>query len=364
MRPLILLITGVILFLFQACSGKENKETKQQAQQKIFPVTEVMKDKPHFNISLPGELMPYEQVKLYPRVKGFIKKLYADRGSKVQQGQLLAELDAPEIMQQYLAKKSAERDVFEKFQYSRQAYKRLQAAAKKNGAVAAIELDKALSQMLSDSAAYQSAKADRAVAAQLNNYLRITAPFNGIITGRYVSAGALVGDNAGKEDPLFELGQQDKLRLTVAIPEKQVHSLPKGTKAVFTVVDLPGEQFTAMLSRNSGLLDPSLRSVIAEFDVTNTNGKLRGGQFAKVNIALERADSSLWVPVTSVVQSQSGVFVLKVKNNIAQKISVETGGTNNNLMEVFGDLQPGDQVLLNGTEEMKNGTTIQTTKGR
>ncbi len=267
-------------------------------------------------------------------------------------------MDAPEITQQYLGKKALEKDAFEKYQYSKQSYTRLISAAQKNGAVAPIELDRAYAKMLGDSAAYQNAQAEVTEAGQAIQYLKIIAPFDGIVTARNVSAGALAGDNGAAKEPLFELGQQHKLRLTIAIPEKQIHSLPAGTKASFSVIDRPGKIFTADLSRSSGLLDQSLRSVMAEFDVDNSNEALRGGQYAKVDITLIRPDSSLWVPSSSVVQSQSGIFVLRVEDKKVKRIPVSTGIIKDGKTEIFGDIQAEDKIVLKGSEEIKEGTII------
>ncbi|WP_068247642.1 efflux RND transporter periplasmic adaptor subunit, partial [Hydrotalea flava] len=273
-----LLIASVLII--QSCSDEKNEATVSVTEKKqtiTFIMATVQKQQPQFAITLPGELKPFEQVNIYPKIKGFVKKLYVDRGSYVRKGQLLAQLEAPEVGQQYAAMRSSIGTSYQKFLFSKQSYNRLKEAAKKNGAVATIELERAYAQYLGDSAAYSSSRSKASASGQIHNYLRITAPFSGVITGRFISEGALVGDNGVNGEPLFQLAQQNKLRLTVAIPEKQVQSLPPGTKAQFTVIDLPGKIFTASLSRNSGALDVRSRSVIAEFDIDNTGTELRAG---------------------------------------------------------------------------------------
>lgn len=208
--------------------------------------------------------MPYEQVNIYPKIKQFVKKIYVDRGSIVIKGQLLAQLEVPEIGEQYAARKSSSCTSYQKYLFSKQTYNRLKEASKKNGAVASIEIERAYVQLLGDSTAYQSSKSDASASGQIINYLRIIAPFSGVITGRFITEGALVGDNNSKTELMFQLSQQNKLRLTVAIPKKQVQSLPEGTIANFTVADFPDKTFKAALSRNSGALDVTSRSVIAE----------------------------------------------------------------------------------------------------
>lgn len=363
MRPFIYFIAVVTLIVLQSCyAKKDNTQKTEIAKEQVnipsFKVATVVSLQPDFYITLPGELLPYEQVNIYPKIKGFIKKIYVDRGSHVNKGQILAVLEAPEIGEQYAASKSSTNSAYQKYLFSKQSYNRLKEASRKNGAVAGIELERAYAQFLGDSASYKSSLSESSASGQIKNYLRITAPFSGIITGKFISEGALVGDNASKSEPLFQLSQQNKLRLTVGIPEKDAHSLPVGTTATFTVVDFPGKTFMATLSRNSGALDVTSRSVIAEFDVPNPGTELRAGQYAKVIIRLRRTQPTLWVPATSVVQAQAGVFVIKAQGNITKRISVQTGGTKDILIEVFGNLQKGDTLLQKGSEEIKEGIKI------
>lgn len=362
MRSFIYSVIVVSLVVLQSCSGKQEKSEHTETEKKqtappAFKVATVVSDKPEFTITLPGELKPYEEVSIYPKIKGFIKKIYVDRGSYVHKGQLLAQLEAPEIGEQYSARQSATGTAYQKYLFSKQSYNRLKEASKKNGAVATIELERAYAQLLGDSATYKSSRSEASASGQINKYLRITAPFSGVITGRFISEGTLVGDNAGQE-PLFQLAQQNRLRLTVAIPEKQTQALLPGTKATFSVVDFPGKKFNATLSRSSGALDVASRSVIAEFDIQNSATELRAGQYAKVNIQMMRAQPTLWVPSTSIVQAQSGVFLIKVENNITKRVPVQTGVVKDSLTEVFGDLQAADKILQKGSEEIKEGIKI------
>jgi membrane fusion protein, multidrug efflux system len=365
MRSFIYSAIVVSLVVLQSCTGKQEKSAHADTEKKpaatpAFKVATVVSNKPQFSITLPGELKPYEEVSIYPKIKGFIKKIYVDRGSYVHKGQLLAQLEAPEIGEQYAARQSATGTAYQKYLFSKQSYNRLKEASKKNGAVATIELERAYGQLLGDSATYKSSMSEASASGQINKYLRITAPFSGVITGRFISEGALVGDNASRE-PLFQLAQQNKLRLTVAIPEKQAQALLPGTKATFSVVDFPGKKFNATLSRNSGALDVASRSVIAEFDIPNSGTQLRAGQYAKVNIQMMRLQPTLWVPTTSIVQAQSGIFIIKVDSGITKRIAVQTGVVKDTMTEVFGELQPSDIILQKGSEEVKEGIKIKTT---
>jgi RND family efflux transporter MFP subunit len=353
-------IISISIPFFTACSSNINQ--KQEDNIPVEPTVEVtspIKDQPLYAISLPGELKPYEQVNIYAKVKGFIKEIYVDRGSFVKKGQLLALLEAPEITQQYLSAKSNESKFNQEYLYAEQAYERLKEAAKTSGAVAGIELDKALSNLNSAKAALDASKAQSGIPQQFNSYLRITAPFEGLITQRNISAGALVGDGT---DPLFNLAQNQKLRLTIAIPEKHAQSIHQDMDIDFTINGLPGQSFTAALSRASNLIQSDGRSLITEFDVDNSKGILSGGEYAQVRLHLKRPENTIWVPSTSLVRAQSGTFIWKVdENHQLQKIPVIEGSKLDALQEVYGLINEKDLVVKNGSEEMVEGTQVKIT---
>ncbi len=314
------------------------------------------KKNPFYKLTIPGELVPYEQVTIYPKIKGFVKKLYVDRGSIVKQGQLLAVLEAPEIDERNQSSQSDQRKYFEDYVYSRRAFDRLKKASLKNGAVAAIELDKAQSKLRADSAAYSAAKSTAGASAQLSQYLRIIAPFNGVIVARDISVGALVGENM--TEPLFVMAENQRLRLTVAVPEKHAASINKSTVASFIVSDRPGLVFHTKISRDGKLLQQTTRSVTVEFDVMNKDLSLSGGEYAEVTLMLHRPDSTLWLPASSIVHAQSGIFILKVENQAVHRIQVLEGIRKDSLQEVFGQLSVKDSILKVGTEEIADGSKV------
>lgn len=342
-----------------ACASEQPKSGEQVVMKAEIPKPQFVKpllEQPVYQLSLPGELRPYEEVMIYPKVKGFLKKIFVDRGSKVKKGQLLALLEAPEVAQRYVSAKSDERKFYEDYRYSQQSYERLKKAAMKTGAVAAIELDKGLSKLKSDSAAYAAVKSNTLMSDQLQQYLSIRAPFDGTVMDKNVSVGALVGEN--NTTPLFSIVQNDKLRLTVAIPEKHSQSVSKDTKASFTVSALPGKTFHALLSRNSAFLQQKVRSVTTEFDVINKDLVLGGGEYAQVKLDMRRPEATFWLPVTSIVQAQSGVFIIRLEGQLLKRVPVVVGIRKGELMEVFADLNVADQVLKKGTEEWKDGQKI------
>lgn len=349
---------SISLLSLAACSSP-TATTEASEKETTIPTYEVItpvKDQPPYSITLPGELKPYEQVLVYAKVKGFVKKVYVDRGAPVHKGQLLALLDAPEISHQHLFAKENENKAEQEYHYAEQAYQRLVKASQTDGAVAGIELDRALSELNRTKSALQASKAQTSIPDQLNAYLRITAPFDGVITQRNISEGALVGDQT---DALFHLAQNKKLRLTVSIPEKHAQSIHDTMAVQFTINGQPGQFYSARLSRASQIIQQEGRALIAEFDVDNRDGKLSGGEYAQVKLALMKPMKTLWIPTSSVVRSQSGTFVWTIEaDRKLIRTPVITGEKTGRLQEVFGLPNENAQIVVLGTEEMTEGAQV------
>lgn len=347
----------LLISLLAACSQKQ-QETEQQPKEETtsvsYPTAPVQLLNPEYEISLPAELKPKEQVAVYAKVSGFIKQLYVDRGDHVHKGQLLALLEAPEMEQQYLSSKSSEKKMYNDYHYAKQSYERLVDASKTTGAVADIELERAKSIMESAESAHDASKAGTAHSSQLQRYLRITAPFDGVITGRNVSVGALAG--AESNIPLFMLAQRKSLRLTLSLPEKHASSVRRDMRATFTVSSQPGKIFEAVLSRTSGLLNQQDRSLTLEFDIENPSNDLQGGDYAQVELKLQRKDPSYWVESKSVISNQSGTYVLTLNQRTVKQVAVSEGIRLDTLTEVFGNLSPKDNIIRKPSEEISEGT--------
>ncbi|KAA8474573.1 RND family efflux transporter MFP subunit [Arcticibacter tournemirensis] len=352
-----LAMAAVLTMVFASCSNKTEEKGQGQKKQEVkavnYPAKPVQFINPEYEISVPAELKPYEQVAVYAKVTGFVKRMYVDRGDRVRRGQLLAVLEAPEMNQQYLSDKSTEQKVYSDYLYAKQAYDRLVTASKTTGAVADIELDRAKSAMQSAKSAYDASKAGTAHSSQLQQYLRITAPFDGVITDRNVSVGALAG--TGSNTPLFMMAQSNKLRLTLSLPEKHASSVKQGMPATFTISSQPGKTFNAVLSRTSGLLDQQDRSLTLEFDVSNPSGELQGGDYAQVKLKLQRKNPTYWVQSKSVLNTQSGTYVLTLNDNEVKRIAVSEGVRLDTLTEVFGNLSQQDKIIVKPSEEIKEG---------
>lgn len=350
---LFLLSTAVV-----GCTSQGKPAPTPERNEEKVPTVETIKVKREvtsYTLSLPGEIAPFEEVNIYPKVSGFVQQMFVDRGSYVSEGQLLARLEAPEITQRYAAAAAKQREVRERLYYSQQSYARFLKASKSEGAVAAIEVEQAKARLMSDSASFQSLKAEMHAAKQLAAYLEIRAPFAGIISDRMVSPGALVGAN---DRPLFRLAQQDRLRLILAIPEKHAQALPDSATVQYTVSSYPNDTFSARVSRSSGVLDNELRALMIEVDIENRDGKLNGGEYVHAEVIFRRRTPSLWVPATSIVDAPSGVYVLRMENDTIRHVAVTRGISKDGLTEVFGSLKPTDIIVVEGSEALRDGMKV------
>jgi RND family efflux transporter MFP subunit len=201
--------------------------------------------------------------------------------------------------------------------------------------------------------------------SQLESYLNITAPFAGVVTTRNLHPGALIGPASGQGGalPILQIVDDRRLRLVVPVPEAQVGDMKAGQVVSFTVPAYPGQIFKAPIQRISREVDDKSRTMPVELDVQNRDGKLSPGSFTNVSWPLERGYPTLFVPASAVTSDQQHTFVIRVRNNKTDWVTVQTGQTVNGEVEVFGDLSQGDQVVKAASDAIHSGdeVRIQTT---
>ena len=378
MKPLLTLIgSASAAAILTACSSasSDNKTATKEPDAQQVAITTVQALQPSKRVTLPGELKPWNRVSMFAKVKGFVRDISVDRGTAVRKGQVLARLDAPEVLSelsqaqaQVQAQESNLVEQTTRARASRLTYQRLLQTAKMEGAVSLNEIDQAQARMQSDSAqvamargTVQAARSNYQAKTELRQYLTITAPFDGIVIERNISPGALVGaGDTGK--PLFVLEDSRTLRLTVAIPETFANQLPAKSAVSFTVNAMPDRHFNAKLARSAQSLVEANRAMIAEFDVPNASHELKAGMYADVLMPIERTTKTLFVPTTAVVSSSEKMFLIKVADNRAQWVSVQKGNVLDTLVEVFGDVQPGMAIVRKASEEIRDGQEIKAVK--
>lgn len=303
-------------------------------------VTRVASERVAKVFRVPGELHAFRNVALHSKVSGFVEWIGVDRGSPVKAGQALVRLAAPEIAAQ---KQEAEA----KLAADEATLRRWTEASKTPGVVAGHDLDLASKNV-------QAARARARVCEEQESYLRISAPFDGVITERTVHEGSLIGAAA----PMLRLQEVARLRLTVAVPEVAAGEIPAGKKVSFAVAAFPGETFGGTVARPARALDVKTRSMPVEVDVDNSSGRLAPGMFAEVRWPMERAKPSLLVPASAVAVTTERSFVVRVREGVADWVDVRTGLTVGDRVEIFCEVAEGDLVAVRGTDEIRPGTKV------
>jgi membrane fusion protein (multidrug efflux system) len=319
-------------------------------------------------IDLPGEFQPFQMVEIHAKMRGYVERVLVDRGSTVKRGELLAELAAPEMKAQIAEAESkmqsAESDRAQaeaQLAAVRSTWDRLKKASETPGAIAGNELTQAEGQVEAARAVVQSkmqvnVAAQAAVRAQkdLEAYLRITAPFDGVVTDRLVHPGALVGP--GSDPVLLVIQEMSHLRLVVAVPEENAGGIVRGTKVGFRVPAYPDRTYTGAIARISHALDPRSRTMAVELDIFNRDGSLSPGMYPAVKWPVRGSRPSLMVPKTSVVTTTERTFVIRGRNGRAEWVNVTKGSTDGDLVEVSGNLRAGDMVVRRATDEIRDGS--------
>lgn len=398
--------------LIESCSlgkGNANKtpggdaraSAANSASVPTVQVTRVVSQQLDRQTPLPGDLQAYQDVALYPKVQGFVEWIGVDRGSVVRRGQPLVRMSAPELGAQRGEAEARARGVQSqrleaeskvqsmraqrleaeaKLAADEATYKRLKAASATPGVVAGNDVEVAEKTVEADRARVRSwEQNEKAAEAQVRafqesekaaqeaarsvqdveGYLRITAPFDGIITERNVHRGSFVGPASGPASlPMLRIQQMSPLRLVVPVPEADVGGVAAGMTVKFTVPAFLGETFSGVVRRIGHALDTKTRTMPVELDVANPSGRLSPGMFPQVNWPTRRPRPSLFVPPSAVATTTERTFVIRIRDGVTEWVDVKRGASMNNLVEVFGKLAEGDQVATRGTDELRPGTRV------
>ncbi len=339
-----------------SCSPATEKEEPKDSSVDSVSVFILKKEQVSKQMIFPAELIPMEKAELYAKVGGYIRELRVDLGDRVGKGQVLATIDAPEILSNLAQANSDVASANSKYQASLDIYKRIFNASKVSGTIATGELEKARNQMMSDSSSYEAARARLDATAQLKEYLAIRSPFAGIVTQRNADTGTLVG--SGNAKPILVVENVNSLRLRIPVPEAYTAAIPDTTLVRFSVDAQPGKTFTATLSRKSGAINPANRTETWEFTCQNTDGRLKSGMYANAILQLGREDLSFLVPTSAIATNQERKFVIRLKKGISEWIDVKSGISQNDKIEIFGLLTQGDTLLVRATDETKPDTRL------
>ncbi|WP_345026091.1 efflux RND transporter periplasmic adaptor subunit [Ravibacter arvi] len=349
--------------LVASCGPKKHAENlaKEQAGKNDefrYSAVTIKGAQPVREINLPGELESFYETDLFPRVSSYISKIHVDIGDRVNKGQLLAELEAPELIANLTAAFSKVKAAEAMYQSSRATYQRALKTRKTPGAISEMDVETFWSKAMSDSLMVVAEQAHYESVKQLVDYLKITAPFAGVVTDRRLSPGAFVGPGGQNSVPLLKIKQLDRLRLRLAVPEAYLGDIRSGAHVQFSVRTFQNQVFSGNISRISHSVRPDTRSEMIEIDISNPDRKLKPGMFVSARLPVQSGEGSIFVPKTSVLSNMEQTFVIRVVNGVAERVSVERGDVTDSQVQIFGELKPGDVILKVASDEIPNKSAI------
>lgn len=339
----------------------------RDTQQLAIPSVTVVHPKrspPAQEVVLPANVQAFADSPIYARTNGYLKKWYFDIGAHVKQGQLLAEIETPEVDQQ-LRQARADLATAQANASLSQITANRYADLLKTDSVSKQEADNAAGDYAAKKAVVQSARANVNRLEQLQSFEKIYAPFDGVITARNTDIGALIdsGSSGGTRTELFHMAQPSKLRVYVNIPEVYSQAARPGLVADLFLNEFPGRPFQAKLVRTANAIDPSTRTLLAEFQVDNPTGTLLTGAYAELHFKLPTPASSFTVPVDALLFRSEGLQVVAVNNNRAELKKITVGHDFGTAVEVIVGLTGDESLVLDPPDSIVSGQEVRVVQG-
>lgn len=315
-------------------------------------------------VVLPGNAQAYVATPIFARTNGYLKNWYFDIGTRVKAGQLLAEIETPEIDRQLDQAKADLATAEANYELSKTTADRYQALFKSDS-VAKQDVDDRVGDLNAKKAMVDSARFNMRRLEETVAFQKVYAPFDGVITARNVDIGALI--NAGANAPgkeLFDMAATNKLRVYVNVPQQYSRDVHPGDAADLTLAEFPGRKFSGKVVRSAEAIDPASRTLLTEVDVENPTGELLPGAFVSVHLKLPAKVRAVTVPVNTLVFREDGMQVAVVRSGRAVLTPITIGRDYGNQVEVTSGVGPQDEVIENPSDSLVSGTEVRVAKGK
>jgi len=311
------------------------------------------------DLVLPGAMQAYVESPIYARTNGYLKKWYHDIGSRVRQGELLADIDTPEVDQQLSQARADLNTAQANANLSKITAVRYQELIKTDG-VSKQEVDNAVGDLEAKVANVKSAEANVRRLEDLESFKHIYAPFSGVITRRSVDTGTLINaGNGGATQQLFSLAQTDPIRAYVSVPEAYAPSIRAGLGAYLELTQYPGQKFEGKVVRTAESIDPGTRTLLTEVDVPNHAGALLPGGYSQAHLQVKVTGARLAVPVNALLFRSEGLRAVVVDANHKTHLkSLTIGRDYGTTLEVLQGLDPNDWIVLNPADSLEEGQEV------
>jgi len=334
---------------------------RQGTEQNAVPTVSVVSPAPGApteEIVLPGTTQAFIDSPIHARTNGYLKKWYFDIGAHVQKGDLLAEIETPEIDQQLLQARAELDTAQANLNIAKITASRWQDLVS-TGSVSQQETDQAVNNLNAVRSTSESSAANVRRLEQLQSFEKIYAPFDGIITARNTDIGALI--DAGANSPpreLFHITAIHKLRLYVSVPEVYSRAAQSGSSALITLDEFPGQTFHGTIVRNANSIDVASRTLLVEVDVENPKGQLLPGAYVFVHLKLPDQTRSVTIPANTLIFRKEGLQVGLVRNGKAELVPIKINRDYGNSVEVVSGLQSTDAVIVDPSDSLVSGELV------
>jgi RND family efflux transporter MFP subunit len=357
-------VTAVLLVIFGILPRIQARTALRQETARMAVATVAVVQPKHTapsqEIILPANVQAFADAPIYARTDGYLKRWYVDIGSRVKAGQLLAEIDTPEVTQQLRQARADLGTSQANLNLSKITADRY-AGLLKTDSVSKQESDNAAGDYEAKQAALQSAQANVKRLEELQSFQRIYAPFSGVITARNTDVGALInsGSTGGNANELFHIAQPDKLRVYVSVPQVYSQAAKPGITADLTLAEFPGRRFQGKLVRTANAIDPVSRTLLVEIAVDNPTGQLFTGSYAEVHFKLPTPASSLILPVNTLLFRAEGLRVATVgPDQHVQLKQITIGHDFGSEVEIVAGLSGNENVIINPPDSVIDGQTV------
>jgi RND family efflux transporter MFP subunit len=365
----VIVCAGFAILIYSGIRSRTEAEKRlaQNVRSSLIPLVSVIHPKGGAaaqEIELPGNTQAFTEAPIYARTTGYLKQWYLDIGAHAKRGQLLAEIETPELDQQLQQAENELKTAQANLELAQITADRWVFLLKTN-VISKQETDQAVSDLNAKRATADSAEANVRRLQKLQEFEHVYAPFDGVITARNTDVGALIqnGDNNVRDNTvptqLFHLAAIDKLRVYISVPEVYATAVKSGEKVTLTLDAFPGEKFTGTLVRDSGSIDLTSRTLKVEVDVDNPTGRLLPGAYAFVHLKVPVPPGAVTVPTNTLLFRSEGLSVAVVRNGQAKLVPVTIGHDYGNTVEVMSSVTADEAVVIDPSDSILDGSPVQ-----
>jgi RND family efflux transporter MFP subunit len=356
----VLVIAGVLTSGIRARLEAETAVKRETAEIAVIPVSVVrpQRSSPKEEVVLPGNVQPYYNSPIYARTNGYVKRWYVDIGAHVKQGQLLAEIETPEVdqqLEQARATLATAQANFNLSQITAGRYERL----KNTNAVAHQDIDNAFGVNSANAAIVHADQANVRQLEAVKSFEKVYAPYDGVITSRNTDIGDLINSgNTGPTTQLFQVAQPERLRVYVNVPEAYAKQVKPGLGADLELAESPGRYFHGKLVRTAEAIDYSTRTLLVEIEADNRTGEIFNGAYAQVHFKLPTGSSAFIIPVNCLLFRAQGLQVAVVNNGCVELRTIKPGHDFGDSIEIVSGLDEAEEVVINPPDSIVAGQAV------